>query len=114
MAQIGCSAHGNIASCWSFGVSPVLRLSIPLMNLFCLKCKKQPRHGHVSYAMPTTSAVPTTTALPTTSDVLTPSAVPAASVVPTASVVPIVRGKKASHPVDSEVLVQGLAPITAE
>ena len=90
------------------------------MNLFCLRCKKQPRHGHASYDMPTANALPTISALPTTSDVPTPSAVPAASVVPTASVlptasdVPIVRSTKTSHPVDSEVLIQGLAPITAE
>ena len=65
------------------------------MNLFCLRCKKQPRHGHGQA-----------------------SGVPTLPIVPTPSVVPIARNtldtSNTSHPVDSEVLAQGLAPITAE
>jgi len=61
------------------------------MNLFCLTYKKQPRHGQASN-LPTTSDVPTTTSA-------LPSKNPASNT---------------SHPVDFEVLVQGLAPITAE
>ena len=85
-------------------VSPALPLSFPLMNLFCLRCKKQPRHGHGQ-----ASGVPT---LSTLGVLATPS------VVPTPNIVPIARSTpdtpNTSHPVDSEVLAQGLAPITAE
>ena len=96
----GCSTA--MASCWSFGVGFLSTSTI--MNLFCLRCKKQPRHGHGQ-----ASGVPT---LPTLVVLPTPS------VVPTPNVVPITRStpdnSNTAHPVDSEVLVQGLAPITAE
>ena len=91
-----CHGVGRLAF-----VSPALRLSFPLMNLFCLRFKKQPRHGHGQ-----ASGVPT---LPTL------GVLPMPSVVPTPNVVPIARStSNTSHPVYSEVLVQGLAPITAE
>ena len=81
----------NRCSFLQLQLSPVLRLSFPLMDLFPLRI------------MPTVPTVPTPSAVPT---------------FPTASDVPIARNtpdtSETSHPIDSEVLAQGSAPITAE